>query len=154
MKTLAKAQKGFTLIELMIVIAIIGILASIAIPQYQIYTQRTEVTNTLSNIRTIQLAVQEYYSTTSTLPPAATDLASYGIDALHLAEVSAGSPLISSVAVGAVGVMTITFAATAPGDLSAATLIITPQEVSNVVSFTVLDGLPGGTLLAKYRPKL
>ena len=45
------AQQGFTLIEFMIVIAIIGILASVAIPQYQVYTQRSEVTTSLSAVR-------------------------------------------------------------------------------------------------------
>ena len=51
------AQKGFTLIELMIVVAIIGILAAVAIPQYQDYVSRTKWTDNVSSVRAVQVAV-------------------------------------------------------------------------------------------------
>lgn len=52
------AQKGFTLIELMIVIAIIGILAAIAIPQYQNYIARSQVTRGMSEATTVRTAIE------------------------------------------------------------------------------------------------
>lgn len=56
-----KMIKGFTLIELMVVIAIIGILASVAIPSYQVYIQRSEMVDVLSMASTIRENVTNYY---------------------------------------------------------------------------------------------
>jgi type IV pilus assembly protein PilA len=65
-------QKGFTLIELMIVIAIIGILAAIAIPAYQNYTIRAQVTEGLSLADTYKNAVAEFYQNVGTFPTGVT----------------------------------------------------------------------------------
>jgi type IV pilus assembly protein PilA len=61
-------QKGFTLIELMIVIAIIGILAAIAIPAYQNYTIRSQVTEGLSLADGFKTAISEYYAQNGSFP--------------------------------------------------------------------------------------
>lgn len=61
-------QKGFTLIELMIVVAIIGILSIFALPAYQDYTKRTYVAEGVSIASMAKAAIVEYYSTTGTWP--------------------------------------------------------------------------------------
>ncbi|MEN7343164.1 MAG: pilin [Pseudomonadota bacterium] len=65
-----KVQQGFTLIELMIVVAIIGILAAIAIPAYQDYTIRSQVSEGLSLAAAAKTAVSESYLNTGTAPAA------------------------------------------------------------------------------------
>jgi type IV pilus assembly protein PilA len=67
-------QKGFTLIELMIVVAIIGILAAIAIPAYQDYTIRSQVTEGLNLADAVKTGVAEVFANTGAWPPALVNL--------------------------------------------------------------------------------
>ena len=63
-----KKQQGFTLIELMIVIAIVGILAAIALPAYQDYTVRAKVSEALARLAEAKTSVAEYYSANGYFP--------------------------------------------------------------------------------------
>ena len=75
----ARGQGGFTLIELMIVVAIIGILASIAIPQYQDYVARSQMSEAMSLSSGLKVSVAETYSQTGSMT--GINSGSYGIPA-------------------------------------------------------------------------
>ncbi|QET06014.1 MULTISPECIES: pilin [Cupriavidus] len=62
------AQAGFTLIELMVVVAVIGILAAIAVPQYQEYTARTQMTRAVSELAAYKTAVEDHLGRGITRP--------------------------------------------------------------------------------------
>lgn len=130
-------QKGFTLIELMIVVAIVGILAAVAIPAYQDYTIRARVTEGLSLASSAKLAVSETAMSNNALPA---DQAATGY-------VSPGpTPNVTSVEVGANGLITITYTEAAGGG----TLTLAPTLA--VGTGEVTWDCTGGTLEDKYRP--
>jgi type IV pilus assembly protein PilA len=68
---MSKHQKGFTLIELMIVVAIIGILAAIAIPAYQDYTARSQVSEGMARASAMKTSIAEFYISQGGTCPAA-----------------------------------------------------------------------------------
>ena len=75
-----KAQKGFTLIELMIVIAIVGILAAIALPAYQDYIVRAKIAEAVAGMSEAKTSVTEYISSMGGLPIAPATADAFGID--------------------------------------------------------------------------
>ena len=135
-------QKGFTLIELMIVVAIIGILAAVALPAYQDYTVRARVTEGLALAAGAKTAVSENaangaaFATGWSAPAATSNVDSVAIDATN-------------------GTITITYNARAGGN----TLTLVPtSNGAALAANSVPEGgsiswdCKGGGLQAKYRP--
>jgi len=82
MKVRTKGQKGFTLVELMIVVAIIGILAAIAIPQFAAYRERGYIASMQSDVNSIRTAEEAYYADKQSYADDTTKLKDYGLQSL------------------------------------------------------------------------
>lgn len=135
-----KAQKGFTLIELMITVAIVGILASVALPAYQDYTIRAQVTEGMVLTDGAKTPIAEAYANTGTFPATNAE-AGYG---------GASGKYVTGVAVGAAGIVVATFGGAAHSSLNAKTLTLTPSATaSGNVKWACTSDAP-----QKYLPKV
>jgi type IV pilus assembly protein PilA len=119
---LKNVQKGFTLIELMIVVAIIGILAAIAIPAYQDYTIRAQVTEGLNLMSDMKADIGQFYATEGTWP----DLTELGI----AAATDKSGKYVTSINVTN-GTMTATFGLQASGLINGDMLSLKPLVSTN-----------------------
>jgi type IV pilus assembly protein PilA len=114
---LKKVQQGFTLIELMIVVAIIGILAAIAIPAYQDYTIRAKVTEGIGLADAAKTAVAEAYQSG--------DIAGVSALATSWVPTNSASKYVTSVTILNSGVITVKYSGVVP-QLNAKTLVLQP----------------------------
>jgi len=123
-----KNMKGFTLIELMIVIAILGILMAIAIPAYQDYTVRAKVSEGLNLAGSAKLGISEYVQSEGDFP---TDNAEAGLAAST--DITGND--VTSVEV-TTGLIEITFASTAPDSIASSTLVLSAYTTAGSTRWT------------------
>ncbi len=144
-------QKGFTLIELMIVVAIIGILAAVAIPAYQDYTVKSKLSEMTSVTDPARLAIGTFCSETGSLAglvggslgTVPTGLPT-GVKYTSAMAIGAGTGTVTATSIAAVGVL--------PADATGKTVMWTPLCSPNGTTWTVSGGA-ANPMPQKYWPK-
>ncbi len=124
-----RVHQGFTLIELMIVVAIIGILAAIAIPAYQDYTVRAKVTEGLNMASSIKANIAEAYNSNDTA----------GLTAVSLAYLFTRTKYVQNLTINPAGVIEIFFSANA-AQVSGDSITLSPSITAQPLSVTGLTG--------------
>ena len=134
-----KFQQGFTLIELMIVVAIIGILAAVAIPAYQDYTIRAKVTEGIALADAAKVSVADFYQANNAFPA---DNAEAGVD-------TTATAIVQSVTITA-GAISVAYADLGGSMAGGETMQFDPT--ANAEGVLEWDCTTNSTLQAKYRP--
>ena len=131
-----KKQQGFTLIELMIVVAIIGILAAIAIPAYQDYTIRAQVSEGLNLSGGAKAAVTEYFQDRGAMP------ANNSVAGVAQPNQIQGK-YVATVTVAALGVIQVVYGNSAHATILNAQLLLTPDTTAaGSVQWACTTGTP------------
>jgi type IV pilus assembly protein PilA len=131
-ENMKKEQQGFTLIELMIVVAIIGILAAIAVPAYQRYTLRAQVAEGLNLTAPLKTAVSEFHDTNGAFPTDNTDASLAAPDSYI-------GKYVNSVSVNG-AVVSIEYGNDAHAKISGQTVMLTAINNSGSTSWTCTSG--------------
>lgn len=132
-------QRGFTLIELMIVVAIIAILAALALPAYQDYVTRSQVSEGLSLATAGRVALATHYAEHGNFP-------NDNVDAGMATPTSISGPYVTSVTVDNTGSISILFSGTANARVSGQTLVMTATDNNGSIRWSC------GGLDPKYMP--
>ena len=136
-KMTQQSQKGFTLIELMIVVAIIGILAAVALPQYQNYTARAQAAEAVSLAAGSKTAIAEFYQSNGSYPGTTT--------APKSSELAVTGTYASSVVTADTGVIVVTMnTADVSTKLQGKKFTFTPDLTNNAFKWACTNDLAAG----------